>query len=81
MSGKKAHQLNPNKAAVSSWIFTIARNARADHLRRVNRPEANYNDSAFVPDTEPQPHDIVSHVQEEKRLRDFTIAGQTSGST
>ncbi len=33
----KAHTYNPEKAAVSTWIFTLARNARIDYLRKNGR--------------------------------------------
>ena len=33
----KAHTYKPDMAAVSTWIFTLARNARIDYLRRNGR--------------------------------------------
>ena len=66
---RSAHLFDPRKAAVSTWIFTIARNARADHVRRARRPEPDMSDPAVVPDPEPQPHDIVSREQQATRLR------------
>lgn len=36
---QKAPLFNPQKAAASTWIFTIARNCRIDMLRRGNRTE------------------------------------------
>jgi RNA polymerase sigma-70 factor (ECF subfamily) len=35
----KAEQFDPSRAALSTWIFTIARNKRIDMLRRQVRPE------------------------------------------
>lgn len=35
---RKAAQYKPNRAAPSTWIFTIARNKRIDRLRRERRP-------------------------------------------
>lgn len=35
----KAHQFDPTRASVSTWIFTIARNRRIDTIRRARRPE------------------------------------------
>jgi len=32
---RKAEQFDPARAGASTWIFTIARNLRIDHLRRV----------------------------------------------
>lgn len=37
---RKAAQFNPQRAAPSTWIFTIARNKRIDRLRRERRPTA-----------------------------------------
>ena len=36
----KADQFDPARAALSTWVFTIARNKRIDMLRRQVRPEA-----------------------------------------
>jgi RNA polymerase sigma factor (sigma-70 family) len=43
---RKASSFDPSKASVSTWIYTIARNLRVDHLRRTRevlreQPEAN----------------------------------------
>lgn len=65
---RKAKQFDPKKAAVSTWIFTIARNARIDQFRRSNRPEPDMNDPAFVPNPEPQPQEIISREQEARLL-------------
>jgi len=46
----KADRFDPSKGAVSTWIFTIARNLRIDAFRRENRPDFDPNDPAFVPD-------------------------------
>jgi RNA polymerase sigma-70 factor (ECF subfamily) len=37
----KAHTYNAEAAAVSTWIFTLARNARIDYLRKNSRHESN----------------------------------------
>lgn len=36
---RRASSYDPAKAAVSTWIFTIARNKRIDRLRREGRPQ------------------------------------------
>lgn len=46
----KADRFDPSKGAVSTWIFTIARNLRIDAFRREKRPDFDPNDPAFVPD-------------------------------
>lgn len=48
----KADRYDPAKGALSTWIFTIARNLRTDALRREKRPEFSADDPAFVPDDE-----------------------------
>lgn len=46
----KADRFDPAKGAVSTWIFTIARNLRIDGFRREKRPDFDPDDPAFVPD-------------------------------
>jgi RNA polymerase sigma-70 factor (ECF subfamily) len=48
---KKASYFDPSRAGVTTWIFTIARNARVDRLRRDTRPSAIAQ--AFDPSDEP----------------------------
>ena len=65
---RKAEQFDPARAAASTWIFTIARNMRIDHLRKLNRPEPDMNDPAFVPAPEPLPSENLSNGQDAKLL-------------
>lgn len=44
----KAGQFDPARAALSTWIFTIARNKRIDMLRRQVRPEIDPLDLAAI---------------------------------
>jgi RNA polymerase sigma-70 factor (ECF subfamily) len=51
---RKAASFDPDKAALSTWIFTIARNKRIDRLRRENRPgldEEDYRSTLSEPET------------------------------
>lgn len=41
---RRAHQFDPQKAALSTWIYTIARNKRIDALRRERHPEFDLDD-------------------------------------
>ncbi len=50
----KAHTYKPEMAAVNTWVFTLARNCRIDHLRRNGR---------FSSDIDP--NDIFNHIEDE----------------
>jgi RNA polymerase sigma-70 factor, ECF subfamily len=41
---RRAHQFDPQKAALSTWIYTIARNKRIDALRRERHPDFDLDD-------------------------------------
>ena len=41
---RKAGSFNPEKASVSTWLFTIVRNKRIDMLRREARPDLREED-------------------------------------
>ncbi|WP_226780194.1 sigma-70 family RNA polymerase sigma factor [Oceaniglobus trochenteri] len=64
----KAHQFDPSRAAVSTWIFTIARNKRIDALRKQRRPEPE--DIAWGPEEEPDQGDVLALAQETAQLGD-----------
>ena len=63
---QKAHQFDPTRASVATWIFTIARNRRIDMLRRQRRPEPD--DLPWGPEEEPEQVDIIVLQQESERL-------------
>ena len=46
---RRADRYDPDRAAVSTWVFTIARNRHIDRIRRVARPEPDPDDPHFVP--------------------------------
>jgi RNA polymerase sigma-70 factor (ECF subfamily) len=45
---RRAHQFDRSRAALSTWVYTIARNKRIDALRRERRPDFDPEDPAFV---------------------------------
>jgi RNA polymerase sigma-70 factor (ECF subfamily) len=57
---RRAGTFDPDRAAVSTWIFTIARNRRIDMIRQMKRPAPDPEDPLFQPDPEPDGADIVS---------------------
>ena len=63
---RKAHQFDPTRASVATWIFTIARNRRIDLLRRQNRPEPE--ELPWGPEPEPEQADVLAFQQESAQL-------------
>jgi RNA polymerase sigma-70 factor (ECF subfamily) len=63
---RKAHQFDAQRASVSTWIFTIARNRRIDLIRREKRPEPEA--LPWGPEEEPQPAEMLELRQESERL-------------
>lgn len=65
---KKAKLFDPAKASAATWIFTIARNARIDAIRRASRPMPDGEDPALMPEEAPR-----ADVQCELKERDARI--------
>jgi RNA polymerase sigma-70 factor (ECF subfamily) len=70
MLWRKAPLFDPSKAAVSTWVFTIARNLRIDAARREHHPELDPNDPALVPDGPDAPDAGLDQAQYDLRLRE-----------
>ncbi len=66
---RRAGQFDPAKAAVSTWIFTIARNRRIDTIRRERRPAPDPSDPALVPNPDPGADAAVEQQQHGALLR------------
>ena len=62
----KAALFDPTRAAVTTWIFTIARNKRTDMLRKQRRPEPE--DLPWGPEAEPDQADVLGLQQESEQL-------------
>jgi RNA polymerase sigma factor (sigma-70 family) len=66
---RRAGSYRPERAAVSTWIFTIARNRRIDRIRRTRRPELDPEDDSLRPTAMPAPDDDAVLRQRAARLR------------
>ena len=66
---RKAASFDPSKASVATWIFTIARNRRIDHLRRQARPEPDPTDPQFRPEPEVSSERAVANATRDTRVR------------
>lgn len=61
----KSASYNSEKAAASTWIFTVARNKRIDQLRKTSRPEPHPDDPFFIADNTSPEHDYDLEQEQE----------------
>ena len=67
---RKASFFDPNRAGVSTWIFTIARNQRIDRLRRERLPSAELAvETIEEPDPSDTGEEAVLAAEREGRVR------------
>ena len=67
---RKAGSYDPAKAAVSTWIFTIARNRRIDLIRRECRAELDPDDPGLAPAPAPTGYAVAAARQTTRLVRD-----------
>jgi len=68
---RRAESYDPDKAAASTWLFTIARNRRIDYLRGNSRVEVELDDSMLeIDDEEPTQEYKVGLAQQSIQLED-----------
>ena len=70
MVWRRADSFDPAQSAVTTWIFTIARNKRINAIRRDRHPEFDPGDPALVPDPAPAADRSIETAEESARLRD-----------
>jgi RNA polymerase sigma-70 factor (ECF subfamily) len=66
---EKAGSYKPDKAAVSTWIFTIARNKHVDRIRKESRPDFDAEDPALKPAESPLTDDQASEDERKESVR------------
>lgn len=67
---RKAKLFDPEKAAASTWIFTIARNLRIDALRRLSNVNLDPDDPSFLPEDEPRPDEHAERSERDVLIRE-----------
>ena len=63
-----AGHFDKTKGKVTTWVFTIARNARIDLIRKENRPEPDINDPVLVQENPRGSDDILLAKQNSTRI-------------
>jgi RNA polymerase sigma-70 factor (ECF subfamily) len=66
---RKAHQYDPQKAAVTTWIFRVARNLQIDRLRKCKLHEVEMTADVEPDDGESGGQDSVEQQPDAERLR------------
>lgn len=66
---RKANLFDPAKASASTWIFTIARNARIDAIRRAGKPPLDPDDPALAPEEAPRADHECELKERNERIR------------
>ncbi len=66
---RKAGTFDRARAGVSTWIYTIARNRRIDHLRRDMRAEPDPKDPLFAPEPEATPEQEAATASRDQQIR------------
>ncbi|TDO95848.1 sigma-70 family RNA polymerase sigma factor [Marinomonas balearica] len=62
----KAHTYNPESASLNTWVFTIARNARIDYLRKNGRYQTGIDPDFLWADDEDENADPFREAQQKR---------------
>ena len=69
----KAHLYNPSSASLNTWVFTIARNARIDYMRKNGRYQSDIDPESFwneMVDESADPFREAQQKRDETRIRE-----------
>ena len=66
---RKEHSYDPNKASLSTWLFTIARNLRIDRFRAKKKDNLDPNEPMLLPSAEPSAEETVFRGEESIKVR------------
>ena len=67
---RKAAQFDRQKSAVSTWLFTIARNRWIDTMRRDRSGELDPHDPMLLPDDPEPPDEAIDAARRAERVRE-----------
>lgn len=66
----KAKLFDSSKASAATWIFTIARNARIDAIRRASKPALDPDEPALTPEESPRADHLCELAERDQRIKE-----------
>ncbi len=66
---RKASMFDRNKSAANTWIYSVAKNARIDRIRKETKPKPDPDDPSFIPDPPETGEQSISRSQDSEIIR------------